>query len=137
MKIESRVSEITQKLQLSNDKSTPASRRISVASDPGGDTFRVSASLHRVKQQSDENQKNKSASINPIDIKNAVEKLNKLIRSQRRDVSFSVNEEAHATVIKIIKTETGELIKQFPPDQILAMIARLRKNIGWLVDEKA
>jgi len=52
-------------------------------------------------------------------------------------VTFSVDEDADATVIKVTKTETGELIKQFPPEEILAMIARLRKNIGWLVDKKA
>ena len=56
---------------------------------------------------------------------------------QQRDVSFSVDHEAYATVIKVFKSETGELIKQFPPEEILAMIARMRKNIGWLVDSKA
>ena len=60
-----------------------------------------------------------------------------LVRSQQTDVTFSVNEEADTTVIKVTKTETGELIKQFPPEEILAMIVRLRKNIGWLVDKKA
>ena len=72
-----------------------------------------------------------------IDIHKAVEMLNEIIHDQQRDVSFSVNEEANATVIKIFKTETGELIKQFPPDEILALLIRIRKNIGLLVDSKA
>lgn len=73
----------------------------------------------------------------PVDAQLAVEKLNRMMRSMQRDVSFSVDEDANATVIKIFKTETGELIKQFPPEEILAMISRIRDNIGWLVDSKA
>ncbi len=63
--------------------------------------------------------------------------LNKLIRDQQQDVAFSVDEEANATVIKFFKTKTGELIKQYPPEEILAMKAKLRELAGWLVDTKA
>jgi len=72
-----------------------------------------------------------------IDLKLTVEKLNKLILDQQRDVAFSVDEEANTTVIKVFRTKTGELIKQYPPEEILAMKARLRKNVGWLIDKKA
>jgi len=71
------------------------------------------------------------------DVKGAVEKLNKLVQSQRTDVSFSVDEDAHTTVIKFFKTETGELIKQYPPEEILAMKAKINKSVGWLFDSKA
>ena len=84
--------------------------------------------------------KNRASVMNPsqaIDVKGAVEKLNKLVQSQRTNVSFSVDEDAHATVIKIFKTETGELIKQFPPEEILAMKAKISKSVGWLYDSKA
>ena len=72
-----------------------------------------------------------------IDMKVAVEKLNKIMKSHRTDVSFSVDEDAHATVIRFFKTETGELIKQFPPEEILAMKAKISKSIGLLYDSKA
>jgi len=75
--------------------------------------------------------------VKPVDAQQAVEKLNRMMRSMQRDVSFSVDEDANATVIKIFKTETGELIKQFPPEEILAMRAKIRKSTGWLVDSRA
>ena len=71
-----------------------------------------------------------------IDVAGAVEKLNKIVQSQRTNVSFSVDEGANATVIKVFKTETGELIKQFPPEEILAMKEKINKSIGWLYDNK-
>ena len=53
-----------------------------------------------------------------------------------KDVSFSVDEESESTVIKVFRTNTGELIKQFPSEEILAMKARIRNNTSWFFDSK-
>ncbi|NQT25804.1 flagellar protein FlaG [candidate division KSB1 bacterium] len=82
-------------------------------------------------------QTNNATEQKPIDVKEAVEKLSKLARSQKKYVNFSVDEETNSSVIKIFENETGKLIKQFPVEEILAMIAYIRKNIGWLIDRKA
>jgi flagellar protein FlaG len=74
--------------------------------------------------------------VKAIDVEKAVEKLNKLARSQQRDVNFSVDRDAHATVIKVFKTETGELIKQFPSEEILSLRAEIRNNTGLVFDSK-
>ena len=73
----------------------------------------------------------------PVDVNEAIEKLNKFVQSQKKHVNFSVDDATHSTVIKFFKTETGELIKQFPPEEILAMAAKIRESIGWLFDSKA
>lgn len=78
-----------------------------------------------------------SASKHDVDLKVTVEKLNKLVQNQRKDVDISVDEEANATVIKIFKHETGELVAQFPPEEILAMKAKLRELTGWFIDTTA
>ena len=81
-------------------------------------------------------QPNNATVQKPIDVKKAVETLDKYVQSQKKYVNFSVDEKTDTTVIKIYKTETGELIKQFPSDEILAMIANIRKSIGWFHDSK-
>jgi uncharacterized FlaG/YvyC family protein len=136
MKIESRVPEITRDPLSSENTGNSAGRPRSVTSDP------IDYSARRASSTAPETSvKAIHVSImNPpqlIDVKGAVEKLNKLVKSQRTNVSFSVDEDAHATVIKIFKTETGELIKQFPPEEILAMKAKISKSVGWLYDSKA
>lgn len=73
----------------------------------------------------------------PVDVDKAIAKLNEIAEQQQKDVSFSVDKDADSTVIKIFKKQTGELIKQFPPEEILAMRAKIRKSIGWLVDSRA
>ena len=136
MKIESRVPDITQDLPAGSAAGNTESRPRSVTSDP------IDSSARRADTTTIEpsRKKTRASVLNPpdtIDVKNAVDKLNKLVQSQRTNVSFSVDEDAHATVIKIFKTETGELIKQFPPEEILAMKAKINKSIGWLYDRKA
>ena len=136
MKIESRVPDITQDLPAGSAAGNTESRPRSVTSGP------IDSSARRADATATETagkgmNKNVMTSPQSIDVKGAVEKLNKMVQSQRTNVSFSVDEDAHATVIKIFKTETGELIKQFPPEEILAMKARISKSIGWLYDSKA
>jgi len=136
MKIESRVPEITRELLQGGNAGNTASRPRSVTSDPMDSSARKADATETETSGKKVNVKTMSL-LEPIDVKGAVEKLNKLVQSQRTNVSFSVDEDAHATVIKVFKTETGELIKQFPPDEILAMKARISKNVGWLYDSKA
>ena len=136
MKIESRVPEITRKTHVSVSEGNATGRPRSVTSGPidnstgRADAAAIATSGKRMRATT-------MHSSQGIDMKVAVEKLNKIMKSHRTDVSFSVDEEAHATVIKFFKTETGELIKQFPPEEILAMKAKINKSVGLLHDSKA
>ena len=136
MKVESRVPDIAREQRVRDNASTAANRRRSVTSDPGVDAFKVFNLRQPVSSQDVEAQRYSNASLDISDINKAVERLNEYIHDQQRDVSFSVDEEADVTVIKVIKTETGELVKQIPPDIILAMKARLRKTTGLFVDKR-
>ena len=137
MQIESRVTDIAIELQLNGSKGNVTSRQRSDTSDPSGDASRDAATQKRYIKNAVESKAPKDASMDGIDLKITVEKLNKLILDQQKDVAFSVDEEANTTVIKFFKTKTGELIKQYPPEEILAMKAKLRELTGWLVDTKA
>ena len=137
MQIESRVTDIALELQLNGSKGNVTSRQRSDTSDPSGDASRAAVPQKFMVIKTDEAKAPKDASMDGIDLKITVEKLNKLILDQQQDVAFSVDEEANATVIKFFKTKTGELIKQYPPEEILAMKAKLRELTGWLVDKRA
>jgi len=137
MQIESRVSDTPHEMQ-TNSTGNVASRQRSGTSDPSGEASRASARPEGSNSVPSGNTKHTGKpNMEAIDLKVTVEKLNELVRNQQKDVAFSVDQEANTTVIKVFKTETGELIKQFPPEEILAMKAKLRKNTGWLVDKKA
>jgi len=111
-----------------------APRRRSDTSDPGSGAKSVVTPKEPSAAQA---QAHASASKQDVDFKITVEKLNRLVQNQRKDVDISVDEEANATVIKIFKHDTGELVTQFPPEEILAMKAKLRELTGWFIDTTA
>ena len=136
MKIESRVQDMTLEIRKQEIQDNAASRQRSVTSDLSDDdsTREPIISKSRV---SNERVPRKSAKIpDPIDVQKAVEKLNTIAESQRKNITFSVDEKSDSTVIKVFKTQTGELIKQFPPEEILAMRAKIRNSTNWFFNRK-
>lgn len=67
-------------------------------------------------------------------IRKAVEKLNKNM-SQSKAI-FGIHESTNRVMIKIVDKETKELIREFPAEQTLDMIAKAWELAGILVDEK-
>jgi flagellar protein FlaG len=135
MIIDSRMQDIAQEVRGSEQKSSSGDRRKTVV--PGsnsGSTRKSSAS--ESKGAVTEAKKKIISMLNPIDVHKAVEKLNKMAEAQKKDVSFSIDKDADATVIKVFKRKTGELIKQFPSEMILAMKAKFRRSTGWFYDSR-
>lgn len=55
------------------------------------------------------------------DVQNAVRQISAYVQNLRRDLQFSVDEESGRTVVKVVDSETGEMIRQIPGDEILAV----------------
>ncbi|MDH3219684.1 MAG: flagellar protein FlaG [Gammaproteobacteria bacterium] len=60
------------------------------------------------------------------EITEAVTEINEIIRSVQRDLSFNVDEDSGKTIIRVIDSESGELIRQIPSEDILAIAIQLR-----------
>ena len=135
MIIESRIPDITQEVRSSELQGNAAQRQRSVTSNSNSGSTRKPINL--ISEGSTESVRGIQVSVpDPIDVDIAIEKLNKMAEAQMKDVSFSIDEDSDATVIKVFKRTTGELIKQFPAELVLAMKARFRKNAGWFIDSK-
>ena len=70
----------------------------------------------------------------PIDIKKIVDEINAFMKSQKRNISFHMDRKADAWVIRVIKEQTGELIRQIPSQEVLNIRMRLREMTGGLID---
>ena len=134
MQIDSRVSDINQQV-VSSAAGDVASRQRSATSGPSG-TASGKAPQREISLPGASGDSSKSRK-EAVDLQVTLEKLNEMVKDQQRDVAFSVDKRANTTVIKFFKKKTGELIKQFPPEEILAMKAKLRESTGLLVDTKA
>ena len=67
-------------------------------------------------------------------LKRAVEEINKKANSS--EAVFGVHEGTDRITIKIIDKESKEVIKEFPPEKTLDMIAKVWEMAGLMVDEK-
>ncbi len=60
------------------------------------------------------------------EINEAVTRINEIVQSIQRDLSFNLDEDSGQTVIRVIDSESGELIRQIPSEEALAIAHRLR-----------
>ena len=67
-------------------------------------------------------------------IKKAVEEINK--KAKNSEAVFGIHDGTNKVTIKIVDKQTKEVIKEFPPEKTLDMIARVWEMAGLMVDEK-
>ncbi|MFP4294196.1 MAG: flagellar protein FlaG [Halothiobacillaceae bacterium] len=76
------------------------------------------------------------------DIRDAVDEANEMMQSIRRDLRFEINDDAERLVVKVINSESGDVIRQIPSDEMLGLIAKLKEmnesgeNVGALIEER-
>ncbi|MCR5674554.1 MAG: flagellar protein FlaG [Lachnospiraceae bacterium] len=68
-------------------------------------------------------------------IKEAISKINKNINGNEEAV-FGIHEGTNRVTIKMVDKETKKVVKEFPPDKTLDMIAKVWELAGIMVDEK-
>lgn len=69
-------------------------------------------------------------------IKKAVEEINKSAMNDQAEAIFGIHEKTHRVTIKIVDKETKKVIKEYPPEKTLDMIAKVWEMAGIMVDEK-
>lgn len=65
------------------------------------------------------------------------DKINKDFRLFNTTMSFSVDDATGNTVIKIVDRDSGKVIREIPPSELLKLAANLAEIIGRIVDESA
>lgn len=76
---------------------------------------------------------------NPKSHEQVVAELQKAIdaiQGPQKSLEISVHEKTHAIMIKVLNKETGELIREVPPEKILDLAARMMEITGIIVDKK-
>lgn len=71
-----------------------------------------------------------------LQIKKAVDEINKSIQGQQTEAIYGIHDDTNRVTIKIIDKKSKEVIKEFPPEQTLDMIAKVWEMAGIMVDEK-
>jgi len=70
-------------------------------------------------------------------VQESVEKLNEFIRPYVTSLQFSVDKDLGKVVVKIMDSETKEVIKQIPSEDVIALTKALSKVSGLFVKQEA
>lgn len=105
-------------------------RVVNIAKAPVSNTDPVekTAGVNSVEQK-EAGHEQKQAHANREELRQAVTVMNDYVQSIARDLEFSVDEELNETVVKVIDSKSGEVIRQIP-DQTLLELARTLARDG-------
>lgn len=66
----------------------------------------------------------------------AIEKANKAQLGATTSFEFSIHQLTHEIMVKVIDRETGETLRELPPEKTLDMVAKMWEMAGIIVDKK-
>ncbi|MDH5551855.1 MAG: flagellar protein FlaG [Nitrosomonas sp.] len=88
-------------------------------------TLSTSVSQQNIKSTSDE------------EIQQAVDKIQNFTDKTTKSLKFSVDEDTGKTVVKVLDSQTMEIIRQFPSEEAISIARTLDKMQGLLFSDKA
>lgn len=77
---------------------------------------------------------NENSSNNSEQLKNAVNDLNKKMNNS--EAVFGIHEDTNRVMIKIVDKDSKKVLKEYPAEETLDMIAKAWELAGLMVDEK-
>jgi len=63
-----------------------------------------------------------------VNVLAVVKEMKDYVQNIQRDLEFTVDEESGRTIITVIDSETDEVIRQIPPEDLLYMVKALQEN---------
>ncbi|MGC4007646.1 MAG: flagellar protein FlaG [Pseudomonas sp.] len=81
--------------------------------------------------------KESSASNKTRSLNEAVSKLREQAQSVQRNLEFSVDDASGETVVKVVASDTGEVIRQIPSEVALKLAESLKEAGNLLFSERA
>ncbi len=71
------------------------------------------------------------------EVKKALDMIKKRLAKMSTKISLSLSEDPKAVVVQVRDSESGEIIRQFPSEEVLELRAKLDELVGMLFDTTA
>jgi|YelNatPaOPRAMG01_1025707.scaffolds.fasta_scaffold50731_2 flagellar protein FlaG len=68
--------------------------------------------------------------------KKLAEEIQRYLSEVNVSLSFDVDDKTHDVVVKVINRETGKLIRQIPPEELLKLRQKLEELVGVMLNKK-
>ncbi|SDJ60427.1 flagellar protein FlaG [Salimicrobium halophilum] len=74
--------------------------------------------------------------VSPENVRDAVEGMNEFLKPVHTSLKFEMHEKLEEYYVKVIDSNTEEVIKEIPSEKMLDMYAMMAEQLGFLVDQK-
>lgn len=75
-------------------------------------------------------------SLTPEQLEKVAQQLQDFVGEMNQGLEFSVDKDSGRDVIKVIDKSSGDLIKQYPSEEVLTLVAKLSDMVGGFIDAK-
>lgn len=86
-------------------------------------------------QQSNTQKNNAEQPLERDQLEKMAQQLQEFMGEMNRSLQFQVDEESGRDVIKVIDKSSGDVIKQYPSEEVLDLVAKLSETAGFLIDQ--
>ncbi len=69
-------------------------------------------------------------------LRNAADKTNEFIKTMNQELQFSVDKDTEKMVVKVVDKQTGDVIRQIPPKEMLEIAKALDTLQGLIIRKK-
>lgn len=66
----------------------------------------------------------------------AIDRALKALEGPETSFEVAVHKETHSIMVKVLNKETGEVIREIPPEKTLDLVAKMMEFAGIIIDEK-
>jgi flagellar protein FlaG len=74
--------------------------------------------------------------LTPEQLEKVAQQLQDFVGEMNRGLEFTVDKDSGRDVIKVIDKSSGDLVKQYPSEEVLSLVAKLSDMVGGFVDAK-
>lgn len=124
---------------------TPEFKKPAEASESAGD-MKLNELVERKKEQAinadlqtqtqAQEQSDQQKPLTPEQLDKVAQQLQEFVGEMNRGLEFSVDKDSGRDVIKVIDKTSGDLVKQFPSEEVLTLVAKLSEMVGGFIDAK-
>ena len=102
------------------------------------DVKQVDAQNQQKLQQNQYNNNNQDEKAQPLEreqLEQMAQQLQDFMGEMNRSLQFKVDEDSGRDVIKVLDKNSGEVIKQYPSEEVLSLVSKLSESAGILIDQ--
>ncbi|MCK4257413.1 MAG: flagellar protein FlaG [Halanaerobiales bacterium] len=98
------------------------------------ETAEINNEIHKKNDNIEQTKNTLQGSESKKSILEITNELNEMVKTFNRKLEFSVHEDTNRVMVKVVDTETDEIIREIPPEAVLDIVAKMQDTFSIFVD---